>query len=284
MPTSTVGLCTCLRLLVCVQEALSSRLRWYTLFTQVGEEVFAIAKIKLLNGLIFYPADQHHALAVLSQRLCIDPAFSHKEALKFVERSISHHMKPLIGITDDRQTLYTFSPSEPALVLAAAHIIFMYEDCWASILDTFNKGLCQAGLVEKGLLGELAARTLLLITRDFASPLRTYEIKKGVSCMRKTRDVLRPIRLLDFLDKLFGNRFWCRGDRERFEEAFHNTYVNFSHWMVTKDALPQKSNPYVTQRSFYKFPVLNITLCETIACEPLGSPCWTAMLFQPRIT
>ena len=84
--------------------------------------------------------------------------------------------------------------------------------------------LCQAGLVEKGLFGELAARTLLLIARDFTAPMNSAG---------DGRNLLTPVHLMDFLDQLFGNKTWCGQDRLLFDRAFGETYVNFSHWILT---------------------------------------------------
>ena len=41
-----------------------------------------------------------------------------------------------------------------------------------------------------------------------------------------------------FLDTLFGNKTWCDPHRTEFSNAFDDTYVNFGHWIVTKDPLP----------------------------------------------
>ena len=98
------------------------------------------------------------------------------------------------------------------------------------VLNTFSDQLCEAGLVEKGFLGEFAGRILLTIARDLAAP------KKSIGF---GPDLLRPVLLMDFLDKLFGNKSWC-GCRLDFNQAFDDTYVNFTHWIVTKDPLPEK--------------------------------------------
>jgi len=45
-----------------------------------------------------------------------------------------------------------------------------------------------------------------------------------------------------FLDQLFGLQTWCGNDRDHFEGAFCNTYVNFTHWIITKDSFPAAPN------------------------------------------
>lgn len=60
-------------------------------------------------------------------------------------------------------------------------------------------------------MGELDARTLLLVARDFAASLEG-----------PWRDLLAPVRLLDFLNVLFGSELWAGSHRQK-----------FAHWIVT---------------------------------------------------
>jgi hypothetical protein len=151
--------------------------------------------------------------------------------MELADHSVAHHMRLLTGVSPDRRTFYTCSPSEPILALAAAEIIYSEAAPWADILNSFSAKLCKAGLVEKGLLGELGARTLLLIARDFAAPR-----SNGIP------DLLRLVSLLDFLDSLFGNMVWCGNERPNFERAFGGAVINFTHWIATRDPLPQIPN------------------------------------------
>jgi len=99
-----------------------------------------------------------------------------------------------------------------------------------NVLNTFSRQLCEAGLVEKGLLGELASRLLLLVAHDMAAPTKLNSFG---------RDLLKPILLMDFLDKLF-NRTWYDTHRDDFTTAFGCTYVNFTHWILTRDFLSEE--------------------------------------------
>ena len=192
-----------------------------------------IASLKLLNAMPFDSREKVHVLAVLSQRLCVDPVVASSEAIALADRSVSSHMRLLTGISTDSRVFYTYSPSEPLLVLGAVDILYADDRHWAQVLDTFSQELCSAGLVEKGLLGELAARTLLIIARDFTAP------KKNSG---HGRNLLQPVLLLDFLGQLLKNDTRCVEDRKGFQDAFRDTYVNFTHWIVTKDALPEEPN------------------------------------------
>jgi hypothetical protein len=115
------------------------------------------------------------------------------------------------------------------LALGAARLLYYEDNILGQVLDTFNHQLCEAGLVEKGLLGEIAGRILLTVARDLAAP-----------STNGGRNLLQPVLLMDFLDKLFGNKKWTKPCRDKFNEAFGDTYVNFTHWVVTKDPLPEK--------------------------------------------
>jgi hypothetical protein len=194
----------------------------------IDDDVIETARLKLTNGESFGQNNIDHVLAVLSPRLCLEPVLANSEAIDLAKRSTANHMRLLTGIASARRTLYTYSPSEPVLVLGAVDILYKKDQSWGPVLDTFSKRLCEAGLVEKGIIGELGARTLLLIARDFAAPKRPDG----------GRHLLTPVRLLDFLDQLFGNSRWC-GHRKKFTKAFSDSYVNFSHWVITKDSLPE---------------------------------------------
>ncbi|KAF8806748.1 hypothetical protein BYT27DRAFT_7223930 [Phlegmacium glaucopus] len=195
------------------------------------DDMVKIASLKLTNGLPFNDLNVDHVFTVLSQRLCIEPVLVSSEAIKLADRSVAYHMRLITGISNDRRTLYTYSPSEPILVLGAVAILHNPEDdkCLGQVLDTFSQHLCSAGLVEKGLIGELGARILLLLARDFAAP-----VKPG-----RGRDLLKPVPLLTVIDTLFGNATWAGERRTEYVKAFGAAHVNFTHWIVTKDPLPE---------------------------------------------
>jgi hypothetical protein len=192
--------------------------------------MITLAAMKLTNAESFYAKDKQHVFAVLSQRLCLDPVLSGTEAVKLADRSVAHHMRLLIGLSDNGALFYTHSPSEPMLVLGGSHLLYdMTKEQLSISLKTLCDDLCSAGIVEKGIMGELAARTLLLVARDFAAPTQDHH-----------RDLLKPVRLLDFLDTLL-DKDWAgseQSDRFKFDTAFAHTYVNFTHWVVTKDQMP----------------------------------------------
>ncbi|KAF8343351.1 hypothetical protein F5887DRAFT_1212483 [Amanita rubescens] len=177
-------------------------------------EMIDLASLKLLNGRNFNDSDKDHVFAVLSQRLCLDPVLAAPEAIGLVERSVAHHMRLLTGFSTGKDRFYMHAPSEPILAMASIDILYNTSrpaDRLRQVLDTLSRDLCGAGLIEKGILGELGARTLLLIARDFAA---------AFSCGQNSP---KPILLLYFLHTLFGK----------------DTFI-YSEQLNTRDPTPEK--------------------------------------------
>ena len=197
-------------------------------------EMITLASWKLLNGENFEATNQDHVFAILSQRLCLDPVMAVSEAIELADHSVAHHMRLSSGFSTNKEKFYTHSPSEPILVLGSIDILYNKSEPrrLQNVVNTLSKNLCGAGLVEKGILGELGARTLLLIARDFVAP-------KSI----RGRDLLKPVPLLDFLRILFGKDIFTPDDQPKFEKAFGPVHVNFTHWISTRDSLPEKLNP-----------------------------------------
>ncbi|KAF8331451.1 uncharacterized protein EI90DRAFT_3057981 [Cantharellus anzutake] len=201
---------------------------WRAMLPKKGNELVNIAAFKLTAGDKggFHPHDKRHVFAVLSQRLCLDLVIANREAVMLANRSVSHHMRLLTGLSVDNALYYTHSPSEPVLALGAALLLYDHPGQLPLALDTLSQDLCLAGLVEKGLMGELAARFLLLTARDYAAPFDA----------EGHRNLLKPVHLLDVLQILFG-KDWCNDDD--FKTAFSDAFVNFTHWGARDFSLPE---------------------------------------------
>ncbi|KAF8816611.1 hypothetical protein BYT27DRAFT_7220522 [Phlegmacium glaucopus] len=203
-------------------------------------ELICLASMKLRNGRPFNATDKDH----LSQHLCLDLVMATSEAILYIaensktnialaDRSIAHHMRLLTGLSTNSNRFFTHSPSEPVLVMGSIDILYntTQSDLLGQVLNTLSEHLCGAGLVEKGILGELGARTLILIARDFTAPLHSSHIG---------RNLLKPVLLLDFLRILFGRDIFSPSDKEKFDNAFGKAYVNFMHWISTQDPIPEQ--------------------------------------------
>jgi hypothetical protein len=161
------------------------------------------------------------------------------------------------------------------LALGAARLLYTENTVLGQVLDTFSHKLCEAGLVDKGVLGELAARTLLTVARDLAAP------KKSIA---SGQNLLEPVLLMGFLDKLFGNNTWCDTHRVDFDKAFGDTYVNFTHWIVSKDPLPQDPSQCVLCISFYFSTHLLSYQGNYLQIFGLGVPHFSATFTKNRST
>jgi hypothetical protein len=192
--------------------------------------VVGYASLKLTDGDDFDAMSKDHVFAVLSQRFCLEPALAGSEALKLADRSVGHHMRLLTGFSTNQVLFYTYCPSEPILVLGAISLLYKgNSERYAAALTMLSHDLCSAGLIEKGLIGELASRILLLTARDYASSRENFPF-----------GFVQPVPLLSVVEKLFGTPTWGGSVQDSFDKAFEKAYVNFSHWITTKDSLPEK--------------------------------------------
>jgi hypothetical protein len=132
-----------------------------------------VASWKLLDGEDFNVENTNHVFALLSQRLCLEPVTAASGAIELANHSVAHHMRLFTGFSPKNNRFYTHSPSEPVLVIGSIDLLYNTEekDRLPQVLSALGEKLCGAGLVEKGILGELGARILLLIARDFAKHL-----------------------------------------------------------------------------------------------------------------
>jgi hypothetical protein len=52
-------------------------------------------------------------------------------------------------------------------------------------------------------------------------------------------NVAKPVRLLEVLGTLLGDE-WGKPHQKEFDKKFEDAYVNFTHWIMTDDPLPQE--------------------------------------------
>jgi hypothetical protein len=69
---------------------------------------------------------------------------------------------------------------------------------------------------------------------------------------------LKPVRLLDVMSKLFGNSTWGGSKQKKFDNAFGSAYVNYTHWVVTRDPLPEKPDRWATSWHGYCALVIRV--------------------------
>ncbi|KAF8522530.1 hypothetical protein JB92DRAFT_2807319 [Gautieria morchelliformis] len=197
--------------------------------TELMDSLVSSAGLKLTGGEGFVMEANDHVLAVVSQRICLDPVLNNAEGINLADRGVAHHMRILTGYSRTDPTFYTASPSEPMLALAAFKIMYDKDEHVKGILTTLAKQLCSGGLIEKGLVGELCSRILLVLARDAVVREKRWS----------WHEAARPVGLLEMLEQLLG-RDWGGKDQGRFEEEFGDASVNFTHWIKTRGALPVK--------------------------------------------
>ncbi|KAF8315078.1 uncharacterized protein EI90DRAFT_3294044 [Cantharellus anzutake] len=101
--------------------------RWRAMLPRSGDEQINVAAYKLTTADVglggFDAVNKDHVFAVLSQRLCLDIVLVGAEAAKLAERSISHHMRLLTGVSDANTILYTLA-IRTDLALGAARLLY----------------------------------------------------------------------------------------------------------------------------------------------------------------
>ncbi|EJT97168.1 hypothetical protein DACRYDRAFT_25284 [Dacryopinax primogenitus] len=141
------------------------------------------------------------------------------------DKAVSSYMRLFDGVQQyPALALLTHTPAEPLLSLCAAHKLFISKDVFSKAFRTLVKDLCRGNLVPKEDIDELAARIFLYCPRVLA-------LKRN----RGEQEPLRYVRLIDWLECLLGP---CLD--EEFKEKFANHHINFTHWLVTKAALPEE--------------------------------------------
>src|SRR5205814_574508 len=143
------------------------------------------------------------------------------------------------------ERMVTITPSEPIVAEAVADLLCRTEDdrySWTNSITTLVDNLLSRGLVEKGIKGELFARLLCVLARDF----HLMKVKQ--------RDTLfpyaQPFSVKDFLRSLFSDqwlqnimeytptkpntRMWEGSQTARFDKVFDGGYMNFTHFTHTR--------------------------------------------------
>ncbi|KAG7089225.1 hypothetical protein E1B28_010926 [Marasmius oreades] len=183
------------------QIARFGRPLWYSYYQSLPKaekgKTVDLAVIKLRGGA---SSSGHLAeLAALDSRVLIgfDPTYipSHTAQTELVKS----HMPCVFNIPEDREYVSTVYPTEPMLSEAAGRIL----NTDVSIVDRAPAILGDAlktGLLAQEERGQLVARTLLTVAHDEAAKLdssSTFELLYH-----------RPIRLVQFLEKLLAPKIW----------------------------------------------------------------------------
>jgi hypothetical protein len=206
---------------------------------------------KLIHNTKYDVENKHHVFAALASRLCLDVCMEEAEAIALAHEAVNSHLRIVISIDTTGhqsrrllQRMETVTPSEPIIAEAVAELLCKDQN-WSSSINTLAKHLLSRGLVEKGLEGELFARLLCILARDFHL--------RGLKTTNDSFPYAKTFSVNDFLQSLFGNE-WFQEIKEfkpqipktrssesletaTFSNVFEKGSMNFTHF-VNAEVLP----------------------------------------------
>ncbi|KZO90870.1 hypothetical protein CALVIDRAFT_542328 [Calocera viscosa TUFC12733] len=173
-------------------------------------------------------------LALFSSIIAVDIIRNTADAAKLASDAVAKHMRVFDGLQELPLGYKTHAPSEPVLALCANALLFAEKGKhFRRAFGTFVEALCRGNLIPRGDLGELGARLILLAARMEAVPEEAPPDPTSVPANKHRNPTY--VSLPDFLKQLLGEA----GIETGFVDAFQGCYVNFTHFIVTEQALPE---------------------------------------------
>ena len=188
---------------------------------------------KLFSRGGFIPTNADHVFAAFAVRAGLEIGRGEGSERLAIQAMGSHMriLKSLVG-----SLAITVSPSEPMLALAAARALNGSEETYQRAIQTLLYELILKGLVlDRGLLGDLSTRILLLRARDQASTSVSgdkrwckYDEASGVPSVR-------AVRLSKFLQTMLGENLYLYDEksdvRNRLLDNTSDIWINFTHFV-----------------------------------------------------
>ncbi|KAI9768754.1 MAG: hypothetical protein M1839_003969 [Geoglossum umbratile] len=197
---------------------------WFA-YTDDGE-MAQLARSKLIGGREspYNPKDIDQVFAVMSFRICLDLSLQNPRALRLARTAVNYHMRILIQIYQDTETLDTTTPSEPILSEAAIRHLCTPRDNgrlqWSPSIKHLSRKLLQDGVIERGVKGELYSRLILILARDYIHLDRSLTLKPT-----------GPFTVEKFLMALYAEEH--HGLVRSIEPRILNALMNFTHFTST---------------------------------------------------
>lgn len=212
----------------------------------IVQQIMSVVQIKLASHDFPLPKSQLDArsIAILSTRLLLDLSPTTSQARNLERELIRSHLRVVYSVHANREIVVSGSSPEPLIAEAAAQIMnwridngAAYMNVWDLLLEYVNKGLWGQGDI-----GELIGRTLSILAMDAAINNRkeTTELKYQT-----------PIPVNAYYAALLTPEAWnilrnaCPANsrnveypNKRFEDAFKNAYLHFSHYARANDGTP----------------------------------------------
>ena len=105
---------------------------------------------------------------MLSIRVCLDPCLQKSRAIEMASSAIDSHLRVIVQMNPDYELMKIASPPEPILAEAAAFGLRAKHreyDPWVPTLKVLYTELLSGDLVDKGTVGGLGTRVLLIMAR-----------------------------------------------------------------------------------------------------------------------
>ncbi|KAF8538630.1 hypothetical protein BDD12DRAFT_139219 [Trichophaea hybrida] len=205
------------------------------------QKAVRFAQRKLLPG-TYSPASNDQAFALLANRINLDPIVG-PSSVELVRNAVNSHLRVVLYIDEKLGIMQTLTPSEPLVSDAATEVLMARSEAqddfprnWVSCIEGVAKNLLSTRIVDAGSHGELYARLVLILARDFT-----------LSSIPPTRLGIctwtRPIKVLEFLHTLIAVDDYkllmdytptARTQKPlSFAEAFKAAYINMNHFTKT---------------------------------------------------
>lgn len=190
------------------------------------ETILDTAGEKLCRSTTFDPRVAIQALAVLSQRFCLDAHWGNHRVVEYQQKLVSGHMAVCFDTTEDRTWQNTGFPSEPLLSCAASRLLHADPSNLEHALQRMQYEIAK-GLIDMGKRGELVSRLILLLAKDLCvrEPNASSQFLLKTNSSKELLDC-RPLLVEKYLGFLFGDE--CV---KTTKGLFKDWYIDFSHWI-----------------------------------------------------
>lgn len=252
--------------------AMFGRRLWFA-YAEDPKMMNRIAKQKLIGGRpegTYDAKNEDHVFAALSFRLSLDPCLNNSKALPLIRTSVNSHMRVVISIDEETDTMYTITPSEPVLAKAAMEHLCI-EQNWATSINTLVRNLFEKGLVEKGLKGELYARLLLVLAQDWVqlrqedeSNREPHQELKSISSRAPnpefSPEFMKPFTVKDFLEALYDKSH--HESIKAVDSQILEARMNFTHFVPTAENLYPEVLPDLLHDLLRRSAALQLAPCQ----------------------
>ena len=178
---------------------------WMLCYEQSPKSTRDYVIMKLLGGVMDCVATKtDHAFALIANRICLQPSMNDKTSYEVAVKSVDLHLRLLTAVHNHLGTISTTTPSEPIVADAAFHLLGI-SDNWEKALTQVINDLFSHGRIEKGEIGELFSRLLVILAQD-AALTKWFSTPQGGTVQEAGMYVqsCAPVSAFSFLSELLG--------------------------------------------------------------------------------